>query len=137
MAACTSVKSPESKPINYIRVESISDFLDKIVKSGGKITQTKQEVPEVGWIAAAEDPEGNAVCPNSTHYALVDDASCTCYGFAGVEAKVELMQDGVAFGANLALPFAGPSQHPYLLLPIHGLLWVHRLFEGGFDCWPV
>jgi len=51
---------PYSKPINYIAVESIHDFLDKIVKLGGKITQPKQEVPEVGWIAAAEDPEGNA-----------------------------------------------------------------------------
>jgi predicted enzyme related to lactoylglutathione lyase len=51
---------PESKPINYYSVESITDFLDKIVKLGGKVTQPKQEVPEVGWIAAAEDPEGNA-----------------------------------------------------------------------------
>ena len=53
-------QAPESKPINYISVENINDFLDKIVKSGGKITQPTQEVPEVGWIAAAEDPEGNA-----------------------------------------------------------------------------
>ena len=51
---------PESKPVNYISVESINDFLDKIMKAGGKVTQSKQEVPEVGWIAAAEDPEGNA-----------------------------------------------------------------------------
>jgi uncharacterized protein len=50
---------PESKPINYFAVESISDFLDKIAKLGGKVTQPKQEVPMVGWIAAAEDPEGN------------------------------------------------------------------------------
>jgi predicted enzyme related to lactoylglutathione lyase len=50
----------ESKPINYYSVEFITDFLDKIVKLGGKVTQPKQEVPEVGWIAAAEDPEGNA-----------------------------------------------------------------------------
>lgn len=49
----------DSKPINYFSVESISAFLDKIIKSGGKVTQPKQEVPEVGWIAAAEDPEGN------------------------------------------------------------------------------
>lgn len=47
------------KPINYISVESISAFLERIVKLGGKITQPKQEIPEVGWIAAAEDPEGN------------------------------------------------------------------------------
>jgi uncharacterized protein len=50
---------PQNKPINYISVESISDFLDKIVKLGGKVTSPKQEVPNVGWIAAAEDPEGN------------------------------------------------------------------------------
>jgi predicted enzyme related to lactoylglutathione lyase len=51
---------PESKPVNYISVESINDFLEKIMKAGGKVTQSKQEVQEVGWIAAAEDPEGNA-----------------------------------------------------------------------------
>ncbi|MCL2359098.1 MAG: VOC family protein [Nitrososphaerota archaeon] len=51
---------PEGKSINYYSVESITDFLEKIVKLGGKIIQPKQEVPEVGWIAAAEDPEGNA-----------------------------------------------------------------------------
>jgi len=50
---------PEGKPINYFSVESISAFLEKIVKLGGKVTQPKEEVPEVGWIAAAEDPEGN------------------------------------------------------------------------------
>jgi len=53
-------QTPEGKPINYYSVESIAEFLEKIVKLGGKVTQPKQEVPEVGWIAAAEDPEGNA-----------------------------------------------------------------------------
>ena len=52
-------QAPENKPINYFAVESISEFLKKIEKLGGKITQPIQEVPEVGWIAAAEDPEGN------------------------------------------------------------------------------
>lgn len=52
-------QDPQNKPINYFSVESITDFLTKIVKMGGKITQPKQEVPEVGWIAAAEDPDGN------------------------------------------------------------------------------
>ncbi len=47
------------KPINYFAVESISDFLTKIEKLGGKVISPKQEVPNVGWIAAAEDPEGN------------------------------------------------------------------------------
>jgi predicted enzyme related to lactoylglutathione lyase len=52
-------QQPENKPINYFAVESISDFLEKIEKAGGKIIQPKEEVPEVGWIAAAQDPEGN------------------------------------------------------------------------------
>ena len=47
------------KPINYFSVESISDYLIKIQKLGGKVISPKQEVPNVGWIAAAEDPKGN------------------------------------------------------------------------------
>ena len=50
---------PEVKPVNYISVESINDSLAKIVSLGGKVTSPKQEVINVGWIAAAEDPEGN------------------------------------------------------------------------------
>ena len=52
-------QQPEIKPINYFAVESINDYLAKIVKLGGKVISPKQEVPNVGWIAAAEDPEGN------------------------------------------------------------------------------
>jgi predicted enzyme related to lactoylglutathione lyase len=52
-------QSPEGKPINYFSVESISEFLAKIIKMGSKITQPEEEVLGVGWIAAAEDPEGN------------------------------------------------------------------------------
>ncbi|MGD0070125.1 MAG: VOC family protein [Candidatus Bathyarchaeia archaeon] len=52
-------QQPEIKPINYFAVESINDYLAKILKLGGKVISPKQEVPNVGWIAAAEDPEGN------------------------------------------------------------------------------
>jgi predicted enzyme related to lactoylglutathione lyase len=52
-------QQPEAKPINYFAVESINDYLAKTVKLGGKVISPKQEVPNVGWIAAAEDPEGN------------------------------------------------------------------------------
>ncbi len=50
---------PDIKPINYFAVESITDFLAKIEKLGGKVISPKQEVPDVGWVAAALDPEGN------------------------------------------------------------------------------
>lgn len=52
-------QQPEVKPINYFAVESINDYLAKIQRLGGKVVSPKQEVPNVGWIAAAEDPEGN------------------------------------------------------------------------------
>ncbi|MDH5734277.1 MAG: VOC family protein [Candidatus Bathyarchaeota archaeon] len=50
---------PELKPVNYISVESIDEYIEKIKALGGKIVQPKQEVPDVGWIAIALDLEGN------------------------------------------------------------------------------
>ncbi|XHH10413.1 MAG: VOC family protein [Candidatus Bathyarchaeia archaeon] len=50
---------PDVKPLNYYAVESITDFLAKIEKLGGKVISPKMEVPDVGWVAAAMDPEGN------------------------------------------------------------------------------
>jgi predicted enzyme related to lactoylglutathione lyase len=47
------------KPINYFAVESINDYLAKIQKLGGKVISPKQEVPDIGWVAAAMDHEGN------------------------------------------------------------------------------
>ena len=52
-------QQPDIKPINYFAVESINDYLAKIQKLGGKVISPKQEVPDIGWVAAAMDPEGN------------------------------------------------------------------------------
>ncbi len=52
-------ESPEPKPVNYISVESIDEYIRKIKALGGTILQAKQEIPDVGWIAIALDPEGN------------------------------------------------------------------------------
>ncbi len=51
--------SAELKPVNYISVESIDEYIEKIKSLGGTILQPKQEVPDVGWVAVALDPEGN------------------------------------------------------------------------------
>jgi predicted enzyme related to lactoylglutathione lyase len=51
----------EQKPVNYISVESIDESIEKVTKLGGKIVSPKQEVPSVGWIATAMDPEGNYI----------------------------------------------------------------------------
>jgi len=50
---------PELKPVNYISVESIDEYTKKTEALGGEIIASKQEIPSVGWIAVALDPEGN------------------------------------------------------------------------------
>ncbi len=54
-------ESAKQKPVNYISVESIDESIEKVKKLGGKIIMPKQEVPTVGWIATAVDPEGNQI----------------------------------------------------------------------------
>jgi len=49
----------ELKSVNYISIESIDEYIKKIEKLGGKVISPKQQVPNIGWIAMAEDPEGN------------------------------------------------------------------------------
>jgi predicted enzyme related to lactoylglutathione lyase len=55
----TKKEHPEQKPVNYITIESIDEYLMKVEKLGGKILVPKQQVPTVGLIAVAVDPEGN------------------------------------------------------------------------------
>ena len=52
---------PEQKPVNYISVDNIGESIKKVKQLGGKIVTPKQEVPNVGWIATAADPEGNQI----------------------------------------------------------------------------
>lgn len=52
---------PENKPVNYIAVESIDKYIERVKTLGGTIIQQKQEVPCAGWIAIALDPEGNQI----------------------------------------------------------------------------
>jgi predicted enzyme related to lactoylglutathione lyase len=46
-------------PMNYINVESVDEYMEKIKALGGKIIVPKQEIPDMGWTAIAVDPEGN------------------------------------------------------------------------------
>jgi predicted enzyme related to lactoylglutathione lyase len=50
---------PEHKPINYVSVESIDDYVKRIQNLGGKVIVPKTEIPRMGWWAMALDPEGN------------------------------------------------------------------------------
>lgn len=52
-------QNPEHKPVNYIAVESVDEYVKKIEDLGGRIIVPKMEVPGIGWWASALDPEGN------------------------------------------------------------------------------
>ncbi len=47
------------KQINYISVENIDEYIKEVESLGGIIQGKKQQVPNVGLIAHALDPEGN------------------------------------------------------------------------------
>ncbi len=51
----------ENIPLNYVAVDSIDASMKQVKALGGKILQDKQEVPGVGWVATALDPEGNPI----------------------------------------------------------------------------
>ena len=46
--------------VNYISVDSVDKFADKIAKLGGKICMGKTAVPQMGYFAVCQDTEGNA-----------------------------------------------------------------------------
>jgi len=52
-------QNPEHKPVNYVLVESVDEYVKKIESLDGKIVVPKMEVPGIGWWALALDPEGN------------------------------------------------------------------------------
>jgi len=52
-------QNPEHKPVNYILVESVDEYIKKIEALGGKVIAPKMEIPGIGWWALALDPEGN------------------------------------------------------------------------------
>ena len=52
-------QNPEHKPVNYIAVESVDEYVKKIEALGGRIVVPKMEVPGIGWWALSLDPDGN------------------------------------------------------------------------------
>ncbi len=45
--------------LNTIAVSSFEQTIKKIEQRGGKICVPKMAIPEIGWLAYAEDPAGN------------------------------------------------------------------------------
>jgi predicted enzyme related to lactoylglutathione lyase len=52
---------PEQHPVNYINVPSIDEYLQKATSQGAKQLVAKTPVPQMGYFAQFEDPEGNTM----------------------------------------------------------------------------
>lgn len=50
---------PGSGTENTVGVDSVDDFVKKVVANGGKVIQPKGPIPGIGWFASCEDTEGN------------------------------------------------------------------------------
>jgi predicted enzyme related to lactoylglutathione lyase len=51
--------SPDQKPMNFVEVESVDDYVGKAQGLGATTTMGKMPVPGMGWFATLTDPEGN------------------------------------------------------------------------------
>jgi len=47
------------RPVNVIQVDSVDEFITKVMTNGGRIIRAKQSVPGVGYAAYGKDSEGN------------------------------------------------------------------------------
>jgi predicted enzyme related to lactoylglutathione lyase len=52
--------SPEQRITNYLGVDSVDAYMEKVVKAGGKAVSPKMAVPGWGYLALCVDTEGNA-----------------------------------------------------------------------------
>ena len=49
------------KPTNWISVEDVDSYMEKLVTLGGTVIVEKMKIPGVGWTAMGLDPERNQV----------------------------------------------------------------------------
>jgi uncharacterized protein len=53
-------EQPQEPVVNYVSVDSVTEFSKKIERLGGKICMAKTAVPQMGYFAVCQDTEGNA-----------------------------------------------------------------------------
>ncbi|UCH34819.1 MAG: VOC family protein [Armatimonadota bacterium] len=54
-------RTPHHSIINYVSVESVADYAEKVIQLGGQVVVPKTAVPRMGHFALCVDPEGNPV----------------------------------------------------------------------------
>jgi uncharacterized protein len=52
-------QAPDQKPVNYVNVESVDEYVSKAKQLGATVVMDKMPVPEMGWYAQLTDPDGN------------------------------------------------------------------------------
>ena len=52
-------QAPDQRPINYVNVESIDEYVGKAKSLGASVMVEKMSVPGMGWFAQLVDPQGN------------------------------------------------------------------------------
>ena len=52
---------PQQMPTNYIFVEDIDAYTEKLVEAGGEVCVPKMNVPGHGWLVQFKDPENNVM----------------------------------------------------------------------------
>jgi uncharacterized protein len=52
---------PEAKPVNYINVEDVAEYVERIKALGGNVVFPRSPIPGMGWFAIGVDPEGNPI----------------------------------------------------------------------------
>jgi predicted enzyme related to lactoylglutathione lyase len=53
--------SPAGRVLVYIDSDDIEADLKKVVQLGGKVLRAKTEIPQMGWFAIFQDPDGNVL----------------------------------------------------------------------------
>ena len=51
--------SPDQRTSTFVDVESVDDYLAKAKDLGGTVLVEKTPVPQMGWLAMLQDPQGN------------------------------------------------------------------------------
>ena len=52
-------QSPDQRPVNFVEVENVDEYLSKAQGLGAKVTVPRSPVPGMGWFAQLTDPDGN------------------------------------------------------------------------------
>ena len=57
----TKRQSPQHQPTNYVAVESVDEYSEKVKQLGGQVIIPRTAIPKMGYFAVCLDTEGNPI----------------------------------------------------------------------------